>query len=289
MFVFLRIVYNMLLPYWDSLRKELAEQDIASLTIIHIPNLIGHPVGITILLALGFFVLPRDPVFYVLWMALVLITSVQLTFNIRGLLSTNFFGVQILFKLSFLVNTIFAIIFLGEHITPVQCLAILLALVGVIFFTWPKETIKKVSIDRGALFILGSVLLGGFSSIIYKLATMHTPGYTVFLSGRFVGDLIGWTSAWLVSLGYMKRSPISEFTKCIMAENGVLFAIGSAFWTLLGSWLVFVMPVSTYAMLGILTIPTSYILSRQKYKEKLTPRMWIGTVCIIGAVIVFIQ
>jgi drug/metabolite transporter (DMT)-like permease len=290
MFIFLAVIYNAALPYWDSLKKKLAEKRISSLTIIHAPNIVGHPIGILILLCLGLFALPADPIFYLSWFGMVVISSFSLVLNIWGLLKTKFFGVEILSRLGFLANTIVAVLLLGERLTELQIVSLGFATVAILFFTWPKRTKgTKLVWDTGVFFIILSLIIGAFSTTLYKLAALHTTSYESFLSGRFVTDLIAWTIVWIVGLVFIsKLNPLKELKRCLAAPEGRWMAIGLAGANLFGSLLIYELPVVTVSMLGTVAIPSAYLYSRFKYGELITTRMWIGTVLSVIAIILFL-
>ena len=290
MLIVLAAAYNLALPYWDTLKRQLAEKRISSLTINHAPNLVTHPIGITVLIFLGIFSLPADPVFYLAWSGMIVIASFSLVLNIWGLLKTQFFGAQILGRLGFLTSTLVAIVLLDERVSSVQVIALMVAFAAVLLFAWPKR-MKGTSFtwDTGILFILLSLIIGAFSTVLYKLAALHAPSYQTFLTGRFVADLIGWTLIWFIGIATVSRlNPLLELGRCIKAPEGRLMILGVAASSLLSSWLIYELPVVTFAMLGTLTIPSAYLWSRFKYNEAITLRMWAGTVLSLAAIVLFL-
>jgi drug/metabolite transporter (DMT)-like permease len=275
-------------PYWNLLRKKLAKEKIAPLTITHSSNLIGHPIGILILIFSGMFLLPNDPLFYIFWFALIAISAIVSIFIILGLLETKFFTTQIIGSLGFISSSVFANIFLGEQLNAIKIFCLFLSILGVVFFAWPKKVDHFFAFDRGIVFTILAVILGGIASVLYKLATFHVIGFGSLLAGRFVVDLIGWTIVWLISMWIIKKNPISDLTNLARKKSGQIFVIGVACLTLLDAWLIYKLPVSTLAMIGTLAFPVSYFISYFKYKEKITPLMWLGTICIIISIILFI-
>ena len=279
-----------MLPYWDTLKKKLFQDGISSLTIIHAPTLAGHPIVIAVLLAAGLFVPPPDPYFYVFWFAMVVMAAAALTLNIWGLVESKFFAAQILGKLGFVTSSLGAIFVIGERLLPMQMAALGLAIVGVGFFVWPQK-LSRVDLvwDRGVLFMIASIIFSGLATVFYKLATFHTPNYFTFLSGRLIGDLIGWSLIWIIiSIWPLHRNPVVELFRCFRTYTGLAMVIGMATSALLLSWLIYQLPVTTFAMLGTLTIPAAYFLSRIKYKEQITVRMWSGTIFILGSLVLFL-
>lgn len=291
MLIFIGALYNFALPYWDTLNKKLSERGISSLTILHAPNLIGHPILIALLVSLGLFILPKDPVFYLSWLGLVVLSAFSLTLHLWGLVRTKFFGVQMLTKLGFLLNTIAAIFLLNEHVTLLQTLALGIATIAIVIFAWPNRTASQRAIvwDFGILFIILSQAIEAFSIILYKLAALHTGTYWTFLSGRLSADLIAWSCVWIVGLVFINKvNPAKELERFFSMPDGRQVATGSVLSNLVDSFLIYELPVVTLSILGTLTIPSAYFWSRVKYDEKISPRMWIGTSLGIAAILLFI-
>lgn len=288
MLFFLAVFNNLLAPYWDTYKKYLSKRGFASLTVICSPNLVEHSIGIIVLLSFGLFVLPTDLRFYSYWFIMVLISALELTLNIRGLVKSNFFGVRVVGSLSFVVSSIAAVLFIGESLNYVQYGAIGIAIVGVALFVWPKNrSLNFKNLDRGIVFVFVSVILSGISLIPYKMATFYTPNYTTFLTGRIVADLIGWNIVWIISLLWMKRSLLGELKRLVRTKEALILITGASGANLLGSWLIYKMPVTELSILGTLGILTSYFLSSYKYKDRLTAHMWAGTVCIVFSIGIF--
>ncbi len=288
--ILLAVLFYVMSPYWDTLKKRLASDGIPSLTILQSPNIVGHPVGILALVLLGVFALPSGSTFFAYWFGMIAVSSISLTLVIWGLLRTKFFGVQALNQLGFVASSIAAVLLLGERYETIQIIAIGIALIGALCFVLPRIQGARIKWDIGVLYVVVAVALSGLSSALYKLATLHTPDYLTFLSGRFVGDLIGWTLVGSIGLLIVsKKNPIREFVRLMRHPSGWRFAVGVSVATLLSSWLIYTLPLSMFAMLSSLTIPAGYFWSRLSYKETITPRMWTGAILIFVSVIVFIS
>jgi len=287
MLIFLSIIDNLLKPYWDTLRKKLAQENVSPLTITHSPNILGHPIGILILLISGLYLWPQDPKFFLFWFLMIAIAALSSILSIWSLMKTKFFSVQIIGRLGFVASTVFAILLLDEQFNYLKIIALVLAVIGVIIFSWPKN-IRSFHFDYGLLFAIAAVVLGGLASVFYKTATFYTPNYATFLTGRFVGDMIGWTAVWLMAMLIVKRHPIVELTKCLNNKSGRIMILGVAATTLLTSWLIYKLPVTLLAMLSTLVFPASYFFSHFKYKERITRQMWVGTILIIISIVFFI-
>ena len=288
MLIFLTILNKITGPYWNTFRKSLGQKNIDPLTITHAPGLFGHPIGIAILVFIGIFSLPSNANFYIFWFAMIAVAALVSIWTIWGLLETDFFAVQVIGSLGFVSTSIFAFLILGEVVNKVQIFSIFLAFFGVAIFSWPHRVKGKIKIDKGLVFVILAVLLSGLAAVFYKLASEYTSSYSSFLSGRFVGDLIGWSIVWIVILFFSKKNPIKDMSKCVKDRDG-LFLIGAVtISTLLDSWLIYKLPISTIAIIGTLAFPSSYFISRIKYNERISAKKWAGTVFIIVAVFLFI-
>jgi drug/metabolite transporter (DMT)-like permease len=288
MLILLTVLNKIAGPYWNTLRKSLAEKGNAPITIAHAPNLITHPIGIAILAFMGIFALPRDHLFFFFWFGMIIIAAITTTFSILGLLQAKFFATQVIGSLGFAASLLFASFLLGETMSRMQIFSLCLAVAGVILFLLPKKREDYFVIDKGVVFIIISVILGGLSSVLYKLASHHVTSYASFLGGRFIGDLIGWTIVWLISLRILRIRPLADLGVVVRDRSGFILILGTSVVTLIDSWLIYKLPISLVAMIGTLAFPVSYFISRYKYKEHITLNMWLGTLAIIGSVILFI-
>lgn len=287
--ILVAVFYNLTAPYLDSLRKNIAERSVSSLTILHAPNIVGHPIGVGILLAIGLFSVPTDLTFFLWWFCVVAASALSLVWMMRGLLETHFFAVQVLIRSNFLSSSLAAMVILGERVTAVGIVSFALAALGICLFAWPHRAADtKIVWDRGVIFVILSLILFGLSVVFYKIAAIHAPDYTTFLTGRLLGDLIFWSVIWIIGVSTIgKKNPFEDLKRCISDREGLPMIAGIIASTLAASWLIYVLPVTTFAMLGTLAIPGAYFWSRIRYREHVTLRMWIGTGCIVIAIFLF--
>jgi len=288
MFTLLTILSKGSAPYWNMWKRKYAEDGIAPLTIAHVSNLIGHPIGIAILIISGFFILPLDPLFYLYWFSLIGVAAIVTMFTIYGLLETKFFTTQVIGSLKFVSSSILAVIFLHEKLNGWSIFALVLGVIGVIFFSWDKKEKRLFAFDKGMIFTIIAVILSGFSSIFYKLATLHVGSPASLFTGRFIADLIGWTLIWVIVLLAMKKNPLKDLNALVQKPYSKIFLPGDIITTFLDSWLVYMLPVITISVLGTIAFPVTYFISYFKYKERITASMWLGTLCIASSIIIFL-
>lgn len=275
-------------PYWSMLRRRLAEERIAPLTIGHASNLLGHPIGITLLAVSGNFLLPNDPMFFLYWSILIAITTVGMIFAVLALVNTKFFTAQILGSLGFVTSSLWASLILHEPLTWSLLVSLLLGVVGVVLFAWKDKAQAIFKFDKGMIYTLLAVVLGGLAAVVYKLASLHVSGYAEMFTGRFVGDLIAWTAAWLISLWWIKRNPLLDLKNMLTKKHGQILAWGTVLTTSLDTYLIYNLSVTTLAVVSTIAFPVSYFISYFKYREKITAGMWLGTVCILISIGVYL-
>lgn len=280
--------HQVALVYLDALKKQLARQGFASLTLIHGPNLVGHPLLLVVLLCFGIFHIPDNPEFFAWWLALAGVSVGQFTLQIWGLVRSSFFSVQALARSSFAVSAVMGALLLHEQLQLIQWAAIGVALLGSILFVMPSRSGPRLSWDTGLIFTFISVLLGGFGAVFYKLASTAAANYFELLTGRIIGDLVIWTAVWAIVLLAMRRQPIRELAACLHQRVGAIFLIGSAARALLNSWLIFMLPVSTLAMLNALAIPISYFVERSEGARQTSWKQVAASGLILIALLLFV-
>ncbi len=284
----LTLLNTVVLTYVQSLKKDLSKEGfevtllIASIAWFDVIFLIG-------IYALGWFNMPSDPAFYLFWSALTLLYTVQFTFFIIGLKHSIFLAANSLPNLGFVVTTLYAVIFLNEHLSTMQICAIGLALVGsLFFFDWKPETTENLKHNKGLLIIFFSLALTPLINILYKSATLHTDAFHQFLTGRLMMDFIFYSLIFIVLfLVWYKKNPWPQVVSFFHSRKGWTYMVSLSLVSMLDSWLIFLMPISLFTMLRTVSIPAGYVVGSIKYQEKIQARYVIGGIMIIAAVIFF--
>lgn len=289
MLTFIAVCYNLALPYWSVLKKELFVQKFSPLTI-QFSHFIGHPVGLIVLVLLGFFTIPSNPSFYLYWLFMIVLAAASVICEIQAMSKTEFFSVQVLGSLGFIFTTLAGVFVVGETLSVIQIGAVGIALLGMLLFAWPKRLKNtKFVWNRGIFLILLSLIFGALAAAFFKIASFYVPDLQTFLTGRFIGDLIIWPVIWVAYvISFYHKNPFIELKKLFSTGMGLQMGLGFALMMLLNTWLVYELPLTTVVMLGTLTIPVSYLWGRFKYKDKVTVRMWVGTMLIMLATIFFL-
>jgi drug/metabolite transporter (DMT)-like permease len=275
--------------YFQSLKKDLGRLGFDPTLLVVAISWANTPL-IILMILFGKFNLPSDPYFYFFWFILTLLATSGYILFINGILRARFVAGNSLGELGFVMTALYSVVILHEHLTQTQVFAIILALLGaLLFFEWKNMHKEEIFHNKGLLLILFSIVLHPLNLIFYKLAIAHTNSYFQFLSGRFLMDLVYDSIFFFIVVYYIRHMNVkNEVHKFFFSTIGVIFAIGTALANLLDSWLIYKLPVSTFALLGTISIPIGYIIAKVKYKETIGVRYLIGGVLIIVAVFIFV-
>lgn len=284
----LTLFSSTLKTYFQSLKKDLSLAGfdptllVASISWVSLILLLG--LGL-----MGNFQLPTDPLFYFYWFFLTLIATSGYILFVKGISHAQFMAANSFSHLGFVMTAVYAYLILDEVLSLQKILAIILALIGaLLFFEW--RTVDKTAIlqNRGLLLILFSVILGPLSLIFYKLAIAHTSSYYQFLTGRFVMDFVYGTMFFLLFFRFViHKNPFKQSLKFVSSTPALVFMFGMALVNTLDSWLIYKLPVSWFALLGIIAIPAGYLISKVKYHEVIKTKHILGGVLIVIALFLF--
>jgi len=288
MYVLLAIFNDVFKTYLDSLKRDLGGEGFKMILILTLLAWAG--IAIVLWLAIsGGFQMPTDPLFYLFWFALTLLTEISFTLFLLGMLNTSFFAASSLGVISSAVTAVYAALFLGERYLPIQIAAVCISAIGSVLFLRREGLTNHVHNNKGVILVLLSVLLTPLELIFYKAATLHTASYQQFLTGRLVMDLTFYTFFFvIVSTFWFRNNPFPHITSLVDSRVGVTFLVGTTIMELLDSWLIFKIPISLFTILGTLSVPTAYFIGVNKYGEKENLRNICGSILIVVGVVMFL-
>lgn len=288
MFVIITILNDIFKTYLESFKKDAGQEGFQMITIIAVSSWVGLLIACVMAL-LGQFKLPSDPLFYVLWLTLTLLTVISFTLFLSGMMKSTFFVANSFTNASFIITAVYAAFFLGERCNTFQIAAVAVAGIGTLFFFEGGISKKVVKENKGLFLILFSFLFTPFEYIIYKSATLHTHSYNEFLTGRLIVDFIGFNFFFvIVSVFWYRSAPFRRARKLLSSSAGMRFVLGSSLAELLESFLIFKIPISLFTILGTLSIPTAYFVGAKKYHEPYQWRYIIGAVLVAVGIILFV-
>src|SRR6266404_5044735 len=153
------LVQNIIQTYTDSLRKDLANKGFEVILLI-VSSVWFNGLFFLILAALGRFWLPTDPLFYLFWLGVAVLYTIQFMFFITGLKQALFLSANVFPNLSFLLTTVYAVALLHESVSRNQIITIAVALAdSLLFFEWTSSNSESLRQNKGLFFVIFSAVL----------------------------------------------------------------------------------------------------------------------------------
>lgn len=179
-------------------------------------------------------------------------------------------------KSSTILTMILAMIFLGEQITLLKIVSIVLIGIGTYFMIEKKEDNKQVETNRWLIFAFGSAIFASLTSILGKIGIEGVESNL----GTAIRTIVVLIMAWIVVFVTKKQDGIKHIDK-----KSWIFLLLSGLTTGL-SWLCYykalqdgeasiVVPIDKLSI--VVTIAFSYFV----LKEKLNKKSFLGLVLII--------
>lgn len=180
-------------------------------------------------------------------------------------------------KSSIIFTMLMAFLFLGERITLIKVIAMILIGIGTYMMIQKKESANTKNKSKSwLLYALGSAVFASLTSILGKIGI---EGIDSTL-GTAIRTIVVLIMAWLVVLVTGKQNKIKEIDK-----NSGLFLVLSGFATG-GSWLCYYRalqegPASVVVPIDKLSILVTVAFSYVAFKERLNKKSLIGLVLIV--------
>ena len=184
---------------------------------------------------------------------------------------------------------IFGFAFLGDHITLPIAIAIMVATIGVVVMSWPKQSSSETLSLHGAALGIASGALMGLAAIGYRGGVIHTlsPNFAVAASTTLVAGLIFQVA---LMTGYLlvrdRKTLVALFRAWRPSMTaGFMGAFASQMWFLAFA-LETAAKVRTLALVEILF---AQLLSRRAFQQGLASREAVGIGLIIAGVILLLN
>jgi drug/metabolite transporter (DMT)-like permease len=254
----------------------------------HVRFLFGLPFGLLALAAVAWFAgqVPAPNPAALLWTLLGAVSQIAATAMMLAAMRERSFVVTIAYTKTEPVQiAVFAVIFLGEHVSLTLAIAIVVATVGVILLSWPSRSGREVfswrpallGIAAGGLFALAAV---GFKGGIVALGDVgFVPAATLTLAISLVIQTVLLT-AWLLARDRrVLYAIIAAWRRSLVA--GFLGAFASQMW-----FLAFALQnparVRTLALVEILI---AGLVSRRLFAQTPSLRDIAGMALVVGGIV----
>lgn len=176
---------------------------------------------------------------------------------------------------------IFGLAFLGDRLTPLAALAILVATAGVLLMSWPKRLEGETASLRPALLGIAS---GGFfalSAIGFRggVLALATPHFVMAATTTLVTGLAIQTLALTLYLAVVDRATLSAILRLWRPsmKAGFAGALASQFW-FLGFATATAAQVRTLALIEVIL---AQLVSRKLFREGASARELLGMAAIV--------
>ncbi len=184
---------------------------------------------------------------------------------------------------------IFGLIFLGDHISVGLAVAIVVATVGVVAMSWPKQSSADALSLNGALLGIASVALMGLAAVGYRGGVINT-GSDNFVVAASTTLVVGLIFQVLLMTGYLlvrdRKTLVALFQAWRPSMTaGFMGAFASQMWFLAFA-LESAAKIRTLALVEILF---AQILSRRAFQQGLASREAVGIGLIIVGVILLLN
>ena len=189
-------------------------------------------------------------------------------------------------KSSTILTIILAFIFLGEPITPVKGIAVLLIGIGTIMMIQKKETVDEPEKPKGRSWLIYALLSTVFASLTAILGKVGITGVESNL-GTAIRTCVVLVMAWVLVFVKGKQHTIREIPK---NELGFICLSGLATG---GSWLCYYRALhdgmaSVVVPIDKLSILVSIAFSYLVFRERLTKKAVVGLCLIVAGTLIML-
>jgi drug/metabolite transporter (DMT)-like permease len=224
------------------------------------------------------------------WTALGAVTQILATALMLAAMRERSFVVTIAYTKTEPVQVaIFGVVFLGEHLSPVLSVAIVIATVGVILLSWPSRAIGEAFSLRPALLGLCSGALFAIGSVGYRgaILALETPAFvaaaTLILALALTIQTVLLTGWLLAREPQVLQKIVRAWRRSLAA--GFLGAFASQMW-----FLAFALQnAAAVRTLGLVEILVAGLVSRRLFAQTPSLRDIVGMALVVGGIILLLN
>lgn len=179
---------------------------------------------------------------------------------------------------------VFGLVFLGDRVTPMLALAILVATIGVLLMSWPRTTGGEVFTWKPAVLGIASGALFAIAAIGFRggIRALDTPSFVLAASTTLALGLLIQTTVLSSYLYVFDRKTLAEIFRLWRPSllAGFTGAFASQMW-----FLAFALETAAKVRtLALIEIPIAQVVSRNLFKQTLAVREALGIVLIVVGV-----
>lgn len=290
------VVFTVLAAGGQTLRNAMQRELTAKIGTIgatHVRFLFGLPFALLfltgVLLATGA-PIPRPPPIMFAWTFVGAATQIAATaMLLSAMRDKSFVLITALNKIEPVHVALFGLLFLGDRLTPVLALAIVIATLGVVIMSWPKKGAVENLGLKPILLGLGAGAMFGASAVGYRggiLALAH-PNFVVGATSTVVLGLLIQVAALTVYLTLFDRGTLQAI--CLAWRQSILAGFMGAF----ASQMWFLAFAQTTAAkvrtLALIEIFFAGLVSRSLFREGFVSREGLGIALIVVGVLILLN
>ena len=271
----------------NAQQKELTTS-LGTVGATHVRFLFGLPFGVlflAIVAAVTRLPLPTFNATALAWTVTGALTQIAATALLLSAMRDRSFVVATTYaKTEAMQVAIFGLAFLGDRVTPMLAVSILVATIGVLLMSWPRSTGGEAFTWKPALLGIGSGALFAIAAIGFRggIRALETPSFVLAASTTLALGLLIQTAVLSSYLYVFDRKTMMEIFRLWRPSllAGFTGAFASQMW-----FLAFALETAAKVRtLALVEIPMAQVLSRNLFKQTLALREAVGIVLIIVGV-----
>lgn len=270
----------------NAMQRELTAS-LGTVGATHVRFLFGFPFALLALAAIvgiSGAVLPRPSTWFWPWVIAGSLSQILATGFMLAAMGERSFVVTIAYTKTEPVQVaVFGLVFLGEPLTALLGLAILIATAGVMLMSWRPEAVASGSI-RPALLGIGSGALFALSAVGYRGAIRSLEGVSFFVASSFTVAVALALQSVLLSLylAFRQRAVLMSIVRAWRPSlfAGFMGALASEFW-----FLAFALATAaSVRTLGLVEVLFAQAVSTLVFHQQTSSREITGMVLVIVGV-----
>jgi drug/metabolite transporter (DMT)-like permease len=281
-------VFTILASAGQVLRNAQQKELTASLGTVgatHVRFLFGLPFGVLFLAlvtAATRLPLPHFNATALAWTVTGALTQIAATALLLSAMRDRSFVVATTYsKTEAMQVAIFGLAFLGDRVTPLLAVAILIATIGVLLLSWPRSVGGEVFTWKPALLGIASGALFAIAAIGFRggIRALETPSFVLAASSTLAFGLFIQTVVLSSYLYVFDRKSLMEIFRLWRPSllAGFTGAFASQMW-----FLAFALETAAKVRtLALIEIPMAQVLSRNLFKQTLALREAAGIILIV--------
>jgi drug/metabolite transporter (DMT)-like permease len=242
--------------------------------------------------AIGGLEIPAPNVRFGAWVVIGAVAQIVATALLLRVMAERNFALGIAYSKTEIIQVaVFGLVFIGDPVTAVAAIAIVLGTLGVLLLSpadkeRPWRALLAGWTSRTALIGLGSGAAFALSAVGYRGAALALDGAPFLVAAAFT-LLVAQTIQTVLLGGWLAARSPAVIGRVLRAWRPSLFAgfMGAA---ASAGWFtaMAIEPVAHVRTLGLVELVFSAVVSRRFFRERMTRREWAGMLLLVAGVVI---